>query len=236
MSEAPDEQTQEQDGPEPDETPTPIQPPDEDADAEEAESEEVEGQEGEPSELQPDAEQGEGAGEPEALSQKEIESRLDKLNREGERHAKRVHEIMAEAMRDLTPCELCWPFAPGFRFEPIPDDQRAAVMLTLGVSEVANYAEDTHSQACADCRGWGVVATGSKVQGQEALTCMNCNGRGWMGDRATGPVAAPPLSPMSEPANGAPEVVPHTPEVAEAIRIAKAAGAIVIEPTIPAAS
>ena len=172
----------------------------------------------------------EGVGGPAALSQKDIEARLDKLNRERERHYKRVQEIMEDHMRDLTPCELCWGFAPGYRFDPIPDDQRAGVMLVLGMSEVGNYAEDTHSQVCADCRGFGVVATGSKVQGQEALTCLNCGGRGWMGDRAPSAGLAPPLSPMSEPDNGAPEIVPQSQEVADAAAAARAAGLIVIDP------
>lgn len=225
MSETPDETTQEQDGPEPDEQATPIQPPDEEHEAEEEEERLAQ-----PEELPGGEESVGGAGGPEALSQKDIESRLDKLNREGERHAKRVVEIMGSSMQDLKPCELCWTFAPGFRFNPIPDEQRAHVMVTLGLSEVGNYAEDTHSQACADCRGYGVVATGSKVQGQEALPCLNCNGRGWMGDRAGAPGPAPPLSPMSEPDNGAPEVVPQSQEVADAAAAARAAGLIVIDP------
>lgn len=229
QTETPDETPDETLDETPDETPTPIQPPDADDEDDEPETGDV-GQADEPAGDEPH----EHTDEPQALSQKDIEQRLEKLNREGERHFKRVHEIMREQMRDLAPCELCWSFAPGFRFQPVPDEQRANVMIALELSEVAAYVHDRHSEACAECNGWGMVATGSKVNGQDALTCLNCGGKGWMGDRAPETrVALTPVAPIV-PANGEHEPTPQSPEVAEAIRIAKAAGAIVIEPTVPA--
>ncbi len=213
----------------------PVESPDEsqDAEDEEAAAEEAESHDAE-QEPEPEGEPQAQHEQPQALSEKDIEERNRKLDKEAMRHANRVQEIIGADMEALTPCELCLPVIPGFRGPFIPDDQRAAVMLLLGMSGVGNYAEDRHSQACGDCNGWGVVATGSKVQGQEALTCMNCNGRGWMGDRAE-QVAAPLVAVLLvEQPNGVPEVVPHSPEVQQAIETARAAGAIVIEPTIPA--
>ena len=225
----PVEETQEQDGPEPDETPTPLQPPDEDEEA--ADDEE---QERLATEQEQQEQQEQEGGPAQALSEKEIEKRNQALDKEAIRHAKRVAEIVGDDIAALVPCELCAPIIPGFHFTFVPDEQRAAVMLALGLSSVGQYEKDRHSDACGDCNGWGVVATGSKVQGQEALTCMNCQGRGWMGDRAApiAPVVPAPPNGETEPATVQP--VPQSPEVAEAIRVAKAAGVIVIEPTQPA--
>jgi len=210
--------------------PVPIEPSEGD---EEGAAEEEESHDGE-QEPQPGEEPEQPQEEPQALSEREIEARLTKLNKEGERHAKRVVEVMGESMADLHVCELCWPFAPGFRFEPIPDQQRAAVMLLLGMSGVGNYVHDRHSDACGDCNGWGLVATGSKVAGQDALTCMNCGGKGWMGDRAATSVAAPVTVTMTEQDNGAPAPAPLSPDAQAAKAAAEAAGFIVIDTHAPA--
>ena len=234
MSEAPDEtthedETQEQDGPEPLTEPTP-----EEQEGDEEESDQVEGVPAEPEGAGAAATDAQADAQTPTLSQQEIEKRLKALDKEGERHAKRVHEIMGESMADLTPCELCWPFAPGFRFEPIPDEQRARAMLVLGMSGVGNYAPDTHSHACEDCLGYGMVATGSKVQGQDALPCLTCKGDGWLGDRKSVQALAPVAPAVVEQANGTSEVVPLSPDAQEAKRAAEAAGFIVIDTHAPA--
>lgn len=234
-----EQQTDPQPNETPDETPaeTPAEtPPLPDADEDADESEDIEGRPGGPAAGEPGEDEQQSAPGPGALSEKDIELRNQRLDKEAQRHANRVGEIVGEDKVMLIPCELCLPLVPGFRFHTIPDEQRAQAMLALGMSDVGNYAADTHTEACPECRGWGVVATGSKVSGQEALPCMNCGGRGWVGDRGAIAALAPAPLAAVETANGPPDVVPPSPEVAEAARAARAAGLIVIDPHAPATS
>src|SRR5258708_39986495 len=51
--------------------------------------------------------------QPEGLSQKQLEQALGKLEREAERHSKRVTEIMGSEIELLLTCPLCDPVTPG---------------------------------------------------------------------------------------------------------------------------
>jgi hypothetical protein len=222
VSEQEQEQTQEQDGPEPDEAapdeqPTPIQPPDE----EEAGEEEL--IEGEPD--APDAPE-----QPEGLSEKQLEKALGKLDREAERHAKRVAEIMGSEIDLLIDCPLCDPLTPG-KLMPTPatPERFPAVREFMGDAQPADYQQDPNTRTCKTCAGEGVVETGSRVESQRLLACTDCGGKGWQGQRA--PVATSgPMAPAPMPdANGQAEPVPQGPEPPEAAKL-RALGYTLIQP------
>jgi len=182
-----------------------------------------------------DAAPSEDAPAPEGKSQKEIEKGLRALEREAQRHAKRVAEIMEEDAQHLVLCELCAPLIPGFRWPQVPEDQRAAVMLAIGFDPKPDLLTDKRAHACPDCNGYGLVATGSKVQGQDALACIDCGGSGWVGERRNAPATAvtPPMP--AAPSNGPQPEVPLSPDREAAKQAAQAAGFMVIDTQTPAA-
>lgn len=195
-----------------------------------------------PAEDEPDAddvdtdddEQPDGDDEPEpqaqALSQKEIEKRLNALQRESERHAKRVAEIMGDDRGMLLDCPLCDSIIPGYVM-PTPQTPARfpAVREFMGDTPKRELREDPDATRCEVCDGWGVLDTASRVQGQVELVCKTCNGRGWVGPRAQAqPVHGFASTTEATPANGEapPLQVADSPEVAAL----KAQGYIIIDP------
>lgn len=167
---------------------------------------------------------------PSGFSEKAMERAVKKLEAEASRHANRVSEIMGEDANDLTPCPLCAPNIPGFRW-PFPPaaDVVAAVKDAIGEPASPTYAKDSYSRECDLCHGLGSVATGSKVAGQGVVGCLKCKGKGWVAvgpERESGAVTV---------TNGAPLPVDYgatvpdaaLPPEAEAL---KALGYIVVPP------
>ena len=220
MSEPEQEQTEA-----PAETPDTL--PDEHSSGQEAADEMEEAQEAEDAQT----EQVEGVpAEPEGLSQKQLEQALGKLKREAERHSKRVTEIMGSEIELLLDCPLCDRLTPG-QIMPTPatPERFPAVREFMGDAQPAEYEQDPNVRQCQSCAGQGMVATGSKVQGQEQLVCTDCGGKGWQGTRApivtSGPMAVQPLPD----ANGQSEVTPQGPEPPEAAKL-RAMGYTLIQP------
>ena len=57
-----------------------------------------------------------------------------------------------------------------------------------------DYKADSYSRQCDACNGLGETKTGSKVQGQETLPCLECMGKGWVAvgdERSSGSMAVP---------------------------------------------
>src|SRR6266571_1199505 len=152
-------ETQEQDGPEPEAPITPEQA----AEEEEGAAEEAEGQQGE---AEPEPEQ------PAGLSQKQLERALGNLEREAERHAKRINEIMGSEVDLLLACPLCDPLTPG-QIMPTPatPERFPKVREFMGDAAPAEYKQDPNTRTCKTCGGEGVVETGSRVEDQKLLVC-----------------------------------------------------------------
>ena len=222
MSETPDEQTpdeetQEQDGPAPDSAPA----------SEPAEEEEA----AEGGELEPEPGQEQASPpEPQALSQKQMEKALDKLDREATRHRSRVEEIMGEDVAMLLPCPLCDPLTPG-QIMPTPatPERFPAVREFLGDAPARELQADPQAHRCETCGGWGMVDTGSRVQGQSELPCKTCNGMGWVGERSATPYVQPVVAAQVAEANGEGQPTPITSEPPEAARL-RAMGFTLIPP------
>jgi hypothetical protein len=108
----------------------------------------------------------------------EIGKQLDKLR---QHVAKRLGAILGDDAPFYTECELCTPFGvPGFR-PPVdlPPEVQGALYHLLGQHAPSDYQPDKHSTGCPSCNGFGEVATGSKIIGQDRLPCVECNGNGW---------------------------------------------------------
>ena len=72
-----------------------------------------------------------------------------------------VQEILGPGV-PIHPC----PYCQGKGFEP----------MTLN--------KDPHSEVCSECDGYGRVATGSFVSGNETRMCVHCSGAGYVPERA----------------------------------------------------
>lgn len=131
------------------------------------------------------------AGEP-------SEKRLRALERENERHAGKVFEIMGPFVDGFEPCHTC----DGLALEP------------------PGPKPQTHEyfKRCEVCLGYGEVLTGSMRDGNTSRNCPGCGGRGYvealdqngtpLADRGVGSAAAAPIPtapPASLPATGGPE-------------------------------
>lgn len=170
-----------------------------------------------------------------ALDDRAVDKAIKALEKEAQRHAGRVADIMGEDAQILVPCELCAPSIPGFRWpQPPAAPVVAAVKAAIGEPAQPEYEKDNYSRVCDSCKGLGATATGSKVAGQSSVQCHDCKGRGWIPvgpERQGGQVAvthgAPPALDY-----GATQAETALPPEAEAL---KALGFIVVPPIEPMA-
>jgi len=134
-------------------------------------------------EAEPEPEQApEPTPEPEPLSEKEINKRIESLERERERHTKRVSEILQEESLDLVPCEACEPAIPGFHYPaamyPAGEPQRALYELLSGGSD-AQMQHPSRYVVCDTCNGFGQVLTGARNDMNRTITCPDCKAAGY---------------------------------------------------------
>lgn len=185
-----------------------------------------------PDEEDVEAEQDEDEPEPEAevdaaqvLSEKDREKIIVKLDNEGDRHTKRVAEILGADVSDLAPCPLCWEHAQGFVLDGVPVDEVTAAMTrqVLGIADTPQYKDNPEFQMCEVCDGLGNVLSGSKVKEQLTVPCPKCTNKGFnrvplipvYEAPAWTPPPAPAFTPPGAPAgvspNGdAPPMMPPT--------------------------
>jgi hypothetical protein len=177
--------------------------PAEQPEADDADDAAEEAQEEETAVEQPDT----GEPEPEAsapLSEKQIERATKALERERDRHAGAVAKIMGDDATSLELCARCWELAPGFHFPldmaPVSDEQRAAVLASLGMG--ANTGPDLRMakgvEECPVCGGWGELALPSKSEFHQKMICSACSGNGYITIEAEKPAWTPqPLDPAT---------------------------------------
>lgn len=125
---------------------------------------------------------------PSMLDAKARAVRDDKIDRENERHAKRVGEIMEEEATALIPCPICMDAFHGWIFDPahapLTPEQRDRMLQLLGMNDWEELPQASWAQECATCRGHGRVKTGSKREGRETTGCLDCGESGWINRRA----------------------------------------------------
>lgn len=157
---------------------------------------------------------------------------LDKLDREADRHTKRLTEILEEEALMLLPCELCNPRHAGWvNLSQVTEETRQRVRIQIGDREPVQRKEDRYARRCESCDGEGEVETGSKVQGQTVLPCVECQGKGWVdptGERSTGPKVTPlaVVPPGVTPETGltGPTAPPMDADVEEALALIRGRG------------
>jgi hypothetical protein len=145
----------------------------------------------------------------------EIDKKLEGLRKHV---ARRMSEILGDDAQYYVEDPISrWSGIPGW-MPPIdvPPDVAGELYHLLGQHAPSDYQEDAHSAACRSCNGFGEVASGSKVIGQDRLTCVECTGMGWVPtDEARRPRAGAALNgpTIQSPAvSTVASVLPETPE------------------------
>lgn len=119
-----------------------------------------------------------------ALTEKEIDVRGQRLDKENVRHATRVSDIMADDAPNLIPCPVCMDGIAGWVFLPevqaLPDESIARIRQVIGLPDYGNFEYATWAAQCPECKGKGKVKTYSDVPGREVTGCLRCNEAGWI--------------------------------------------------------
>lgn len=189
---------------------------------------------GEPEEPVEDPEAVTGAEDaPQAVSDLDLERVSKKVDGAAQRYATALRAHLGDDLGGWVSCPMCAGGWPGIVLPRMPEPQTVeAVKAFIGEPTHPDYRADTHSTPCKECDGYGVVATGSKVQGRGSVTCLGCNGLGYIAHHAARESGAVTVT------NGAPmppvysQEGPKAPEPPEVERL-KQLGYIVVEPVAP---
>lgn len=185
------------------------------AEADAAEAEFPDDDEAEQEEVEEGAETDPGEDSGASLTERQREAIIGKLDRESDRHTKRVAEILGPDVSDLAPCPACWEHAPGFVLNGVMLDEVQAAMVRglLGIQDTPSYKTNPQYAICEVCDGLGMVLSGSKVANQEIQPCPKCTNTGfikipaWEQPAANQPLAAvpTPTPDWSAPPQGVPD-------------------------------
>lgn len=126
----------------------------------------------------------EAAQEPAALTEKEIEARIRKLEKLRETTASRVSDILGEDAIAYIPCPLCADGVPAFVPDvaggAVPAEVFAAVQRYLGLPDPETFAGHPNYRRCEACKGRGEVITGSTVPNYMLTGCPECGTKGYV--------------------------------------------------------
>lgn len=149
---------------------------------------------------EPEASAGDDTDAARVLSEKEISKRYDKLQRENERHASRLGEIMGDDANDLIPCPVCMDGIAGWIYPPdvapLSDEAVGRIRQVIGLPDLTTFRPAKFAERCPDCDGLGQVLTGSQVPGSETTTCERCGRNGWI--RNVAPPVGVGVPPVAE--------------------------------------
>ena len=170
------------------------------ADAAEAEFPDEEAEEEIEADDESETEEPEASGA--AMTEKQRERIIDKLDRENDRHTKRVAEVLGSDVSDLAPCPLCWEHAQGYILVGVMVDEVTAAMTrqVLGIEEEPEFLPNPEFVTCQTCAGLGHVLSGSRVRDQITVPCPKCTSKGF--ERvpiAWTPPPAPALAAVPQP-------------------------------------
>jgi hypothetical protein len=96
--------------------------------------------------------------------------------------AKNMGDVYGDTAAEYTECPFCNYFGtPGWlHLEPCPPTLLGTLYEYAQVRAPDEYIPDIYSRVCERCNGLGSCASGSKVAGQERLSCIECKGQGWI--------------------------------------------------------
>ncbi len=134
---------------------------------------------------------------------------IEALEKELDRHWKKVDEIMGADFAMFVPCPTC---------EEAGTPLAGMIPVGLMAPHVEYETRDDVAE-CGKCHGLGMMRTGSKVPLNELLPCPQCNGAGY--------------SPVH--AVSAPQLVQPGPAVSPDVQRLRDQGYTVLDPFIPAA-
>jgi hypothetical protein len=116
--------------------------------------------------------------------------------------AKNMGDVFGDAASEYTECPFCNYFGtPGWlHLEPCPPTLLGTLYEYAQVRAPDEYVADIYSRECDRCNGLGSCASGSKVAGQERLSCIECKGQGWIavGDERRQPGLYVPNGPTAQ--------------------------------------
>jgi rubrerythrin len=121
-----------------------------------------------------------------ALSDKEIEKRQRSLEKESERHEKRIREILGSDAEGLVKCEACPETISGYHYGPDdypPGSGERALYEMLQAGDASMMRHPEWLETCEECNGFGQVLTGARTEMTKQLTCPVCKGAGYVDTR-----------------------------------------------------
>lgn len=131
------------------------------------------------------------------LSEKEIDKLTQALEREAQRHTKRIGEIMGDDAVALVMCEACDDKIPGWHWpaEVFPEGspERTLYELLAGGTDAQMKHHDRFT-VCASCNGFGQVLTGARNEIGRMRICPECGGDGYKDAQENQP--APTATPL----------------------------------------
>lgn len=142
-----------------------------------------------------------------AQTEKEIEKRNRALDREAERHEKRIRELLGDDADGLIKCEACPETISGYHYGPNdypPDSSERVLYELLAGGDASMMRHPSWLVTCDECNGFGQVLTGSRTELTKQLTCPKCKGAGYLNEQENQPLPATPAIPSPD----TPSVVP----------------------------
>jgi hypothetical protein len=96
--------------------------------------------------------------------------------------AKNMGDVYGDEAVNYLECPFCNHFGtPGYlHLGPCPPTLIGLLYEYAQVRAPDEYIADIYSRVCERCNGLGSCASGSKVAGQERLSCIDCRGAGWI--------------------------------------------------------
>jgi hypothetical protein len=124
-----------------------------------------------------------------AFSEIDMEKAFKDVDRLRKDVAGRVGRIFGDNVGALVECPLCADLAPGWIWSPevapLPDEQKARVLVALGFATPKSYKHLPGYETCPTCDGEGSGETGSKRAGYDVVDCPRCKKMGYV---ITGPI------------------------------------------------
>ena len=168
--------------------------------------------------------------EPVGPSEADLEKASKAMDRAAKAYIDKAVTNLGGDLGGFQACPMCRDYWPGLRLNRVPEGETlAAIQVAIGQDPDPPLRPDVFSRQCQVCDGYGRLESWSKDRARKSLTCLECNGLGYIPTddrRKGGRVTALPAG------NGSPEPPQSTysgvePPEAEALR---QLGAIVVWP------
>lgn len=154
--------------------------------------------------------------QPGPVSETDLEQVFEKAAKRAKTYMTAVPDILGASAADLLLCPRCTDFLPGWilplQIKPVTPEQKIAVKQSIGELVEVELRQADDAFECGKCGGYGRVLTGSKKSQQAEAVCLECDGRGWVGARASrlAQLPQPPQQVLNGDEAPPPEPAPPT--------------------------